>query len=298
MWGFYWGEKPERKAQPINTLSVLLYEYVALLFRWHFHGDLRDIILDNEPAKVIDLFDRYHFVVLSDYTLDLRLGSIKWNNADRDVPLSLIARAFRKLNLIEKLDRIAQDVTNSGRPWTRKMSGQGVRRAPKTGEVGQSRTKEVWGSNEGEPFKYFLQQEHINVSGPDYGNFRSHNGRTPEERDHDRRESEWFVLQTHQELIRRVQLEIPPNAAFTLPALARYDISVFEEDRKLSYFVNEVEWTPRMALWYYEHANFDQLIFIADGYAASIWDMCAGGSELRERWVDSLLEIEIDSRYG
>lgn len=140
-------------------------------------------------------------------------------------------------------------------------------------------------------------REHMQGNHPDHDNFGSHNGGTPEERDQDVRESELFVLRTHQELVRMVREELPPNSAFTLPAFARYDISVFDANNTVSYFVNEVEWSPRMALWYYERANIDEFLAITDAFAASIWDMCAGTPESREEWVDSLLSIDINSRY-
>lgn len=106
MWGFLWVDQTNGSEQPDGTVSVLAYEYVRalcnhaqtsltlytvsqlrLLLRWHSHGvrhfgrlriyamswkQLRDLVLTNEPAIVIDLFDRYHFIVLTDYSMDLR----------------------------------------------------------------------------------------------------------------------------------------------------------------------------------------------------------------------------------
>ncbi|THH27224.1 hypothetical protein EUX98_g6956 [Antrodiella citrinella] len=382
MWGLYWDEQV---AQPANTVSVIAYEYLIMLMRWHFHGvrgfgclritafaweDLRDLVLTQHTSKMIDLFDRYHFVVLTDYTIDLRDGRVKWEHRTQDVdrfvqrikhiasstlavcwPSPEQARAMRKLHLIKKLDTIAANNTLSKRPWTREASGS-HRRLPGEHEVGkmegseegsgvilpgasEKRASEVWGPYEGKPFKYFLQQyapllprleyrvfvsgmrvlgvvktapvpnqsvsqrlrEHIQDGHPDPTNFGSHNGGTPEERDRNIRESQRFVLQTHQELLRLVRQEVQPSTKLTLPACARYDISIFESDGKLDYFVNEIEWTPRMGLWYYERANLDEFLAVVDAFAASIWDLCATTPELRERWIDHLLAIDIHSLY-
>lgn len=141
-------------------------------------------------------------------------------------------------------------------------------------------------------------REHIQYGHPDPTNFGSHNGGTPEERDHNIRESQRFILQTHQELLRLVRQEIQPNTKFTLPALARYDVGIFESNGKLNYYVNEVEWTPRMGFWYYERANVDEFLAIVDGFAASIWDLCATTPERRERWIDSLLAIDTNTMYA
>lgn len=122
-----------------------------------------------------------------------RDGRVKWEDSDRDVgrfvqrikniasstraicwPSPEQARAMRKLNLIKKLDKIAADVTLSKRPWTREASGS-LKRLPRKDEVGKmegseegsgvilpgatkERALEVWGDQEGKPFKYFLQQ--------------------------------------------------------------------------------------------------------------------------------------------
>lgn len=60
---------------------------LMMLMRWHFYGvrtfgrlriaalaweNLRDLVLTQDTSKMISLFDRYHFVVLADYTMDLR----------------------------------------------------------------------------------------------------------------------------------------------------------------------------------------------------------------------------------
>lgn len=104
MWGFCWQTEG---AQPADTVSVIAHEYVrtrytltrslmtdpvlslqlSMLLRWHFHGvrglgrlristlaweDFRDLVLTERASKMIKMFDSFHFVVLTDYTIDLR----------------------------------------------------------------------------------------------------------------------------------------------------------------------------------------------------------------------------------
>ncbi|THH19498.1 hypothetical protein EUX98_g8762 [Antrodiella citrinella] len=305
MWGLYWDEQV---TQPANTVSVIAYEYLIILMRWHFHGvcgfgclritafaweDLRDLILTQHTSKMIDLFDQYHFVVLTDYTIDLSTLAVCWPSPEQ-------VRAMRKLNLIKKLDTIAANNTLSKRLWTREASGS-RRRLPGEHEVGkmegseegsgvilpcksEKRALEVWGPYEGKLFKYFLQEYAPLLPRLEYRVFVS--GMRV-----------LGVVKTAPIPNQSVSQEVQPSTKLTLPACARYDISIFKSNGKLDYVVNKIEWTPRMGLWYYEHANLDEFLAVVDAFVASIWDLCATTPELRERWIDHLLAIDIHSLY-